>query len=185
MSDSGGPCREGGRALGESGARRAGRDAAALVHFHVGVGVLEGRPVGALHVTAPGGSWSPGSSCSCTAWPVSPAIPVQAHGPQDLPSRPHRPAPGLRGPETVAGSLSCQGCPALARTAPGSLRTPARPRPFPKPAPQTCHPWQTLLWEPALGRPPNSRPFLLPVLPGLTVGRGLASGDWTLPTALP
>lgn len=182
MSDSGGPQgREGGRALLESlGRGRAGRDAAALVH--VGVGVLEGRPVGALHrhrlLVGPGLL-----AASAAALPGLCLHGVPAGARPSGPALPPTP-PGswpLRGPETVAGSLSAQGCPHWPGQRSGSLRTPARPRSFPNQLLKLATRGRPLLWEPALGRPPNSRPFLLPVLPGLTVGRGL--GFWGLDSA--
>ena len=96
-SDSGGPQEgEGGCAiLKKLGRGRAGRDAAALVH--VGVGVLEGRPIGALHghhllvgpgLLAAGAAALPSlrlHGVPADAWPSGP------------PHLPGLPAPGLTG----------------------------------------------------------------------------------------
>lgn len=128
-SDSGGPQeREGGCAILKNlGQGRTGRDAAALVH--VGVGVLEGRPVGALHghhllvgpgLLAAGAAALPGLRLH--------GVPADAR-PSGPPHLPGLPAPGLSGVRRHSDQFpECSGLLVLAWTALWAAENPRLPQ---------------------------------------------------------
>lgn len=101
---------------------------------------------------------------------------LQTHGPQDLPIYPDCPLLVSRGSGDSGQFPEPSGLLVLARTALWTAENPHLPQPgpsFPNQLLKLADHGRPLLWEPALGHPARSGPFLLPFLPGLTAGRGL------------